>query len=42
MDDKKISSLDIVLTFIERTAIIGAKNNYVIDEMFEEAVILAK
>jgi hypothetical protein len=42
MDNQKVTSLQIALTFIERTAIIGAKNNYVIDEMFEQAVIRAK
>jgi hypothetical protein len=35
MDNHKITSLDILLTCIERTATIGIQNNYVFDEMFE-------
>jgi hypothetical protein len=31
-----------MLTFIERTAVIGVRNNYVIDELFEEALTNAK
>ena len=42
MDQAKLTSLEIVLTFIERTATIGIRNNYVLDEMFEQAVIAAK
>jgi hypothetical protein len=42
MDEGRVTSLQVVLTFIERTATIGVKNNYVLDEMFEEAVGAAK
>jgi hypothetical protein len=35
MDKQVVSSNEVVLTFIERTLIIGVRNNYVIDEMFE-------
>jgi len=31
-----------MLTFIERASVIGVRNNYVMDEMFEEALIYAK
>lgn len=42
MDKGELSSLQITLTYIERCATIGLRNNYIIDEMFEEAVIAAK
>ena len=38
MDEKIITSYEILLTFIERTIKIGLKNNYVVDEMFYEAI----
>ena len=42
MDNKKVSSYEVVLTFIERAIKVGIKNNYVMDEMFREAVEMAK
>lgn len=34
MDDKKVTATEVMLTFIERTATIGVRNSYVIEEMF--------
>jgi Asp-tRNA(Asn)/Glu-tRNA(Gln) amidotransferase A subunit family amidase len=42
MDSGKITSYEATLTFIERTATIGVRMNYVIEEMFEEAIARAK
>ena len=38
LDNQQATTLQVVLTFIERTITVGVKNNYVIDEMFEEAI----
>lgn len=35
MDKGEITSYEVTLTFIERAATIGIRNNYVMDEMFE-------
>lgn len=42
MDKGEITSYEVTLTFIERAATIGIRNNYVMDEMFEQAVAKAK
>ena len=42
MDSGQLTSLEITLTFIERAATIGVNNNYVLDEMFEEAIAMAR
>ena len=42
LDLGKTTSQEVVLCFIERTATVGVENNYVTDEMFEEAFQKAK
>lgn len=42
MDEGKYTSYTICLVFIERTASIGVKNNYIVDELFESALQKAK
>jgi hypothetical protein len=42
MDSHKVTAVEVMLTFIERTCYIGIQNNYVTDEMFEDAINSAK
>lgn len=42
LEKKEVTSYQLVLIFAERTSLIGVPNNYVFDEMFEEAVQMAK
>ena len=42
MDEQEFSSVDILLTFIERTVLLGFANNYVMDEMFDSALQTAR
>ena len=38
LDKRQTTSEEILYVFIERTCTIGVQNNYVLDEMFEEAL----
>lgn len=42
MDQQEFSSVDVLLTFIERTILLGYANHYVMDEMFDSAMETAK
>ena len=41
LDEGETTSLEITFCFIQRAATIGVANNYVIDELFDEALALA-
>lgn len=38
LDNREATTLEVVYIFIERTAKVGVKNNYVFDEIFQEAI----
>lgn len=42
MDGKIITAVEVLLTFIERVCTIGIENNYVMDEMFEDSLEIAR
>ena len=42
LDEHTVTCQEVMLCFIERTATVGVQNNYVLDEMFEEAFQKAK